>query len=287
MTAHRAIVLGMGLALLLAGCIAPPRSRSVRNGTDQADIGADYTVTVEPPAHWHIFDTHDLEATVEDASGDGVTGLNVAFQIARAGSDHVRRATVADGDVTDEGGGAYTYAYTPSSVAGYAATASVVDDGTAVATSAPLAFSTSRGGEEGIRVEADGSDYVYQIRYEWIPGHIHAADDEQATLLFAVMRGEETGQEINWEQPWRNTFLNVQDAAGPVVEITSADGTVDETLSASHQGEGEYVVRRTFSTDEVGHDGRDYQVRFTFEDPYNGATVTHEEAFPLHASAPH
>ncbi len=188
--------------------------------------------------------------------------------------------------VKDEGGGVYTLEYTPAELGAYALIARFNYEGQEFV-SAPVAFETARDGEEGIKVEAKGTSYVYQIRYNWVPGHIHASDKDKVRLVFEVMRGIPEGEKINWEQPWRNAFNHVGNAEHPEVIIESADGKVKEELHPVYMGKGIYEAERLFSVAEVGEQGRDYTVRFVFTDPHHGAQVTHEQPYPLHASAPH
>ncbi len=150
----------------------------------------------------------------------------------------------------------------------------------------PVAFEVAKGGEEDIRVDAQGTSYVYQIRYWWDPGHVHASDEEAVSLNFEIMRGIPEGDDINWEQPWTNAFNHIEDAENAIVQVTSADGTVSEELQPVYKGRGVYQAERIFPTAEVGEEN-DYELQFTFTDPFNGSEVTHAEAYGLHAVASH
>lgn len=254
-------------------------------GGDSAEPGA-YQITAEPIGHWHIFGAKQLQFTVHDAESEqGVSGLNLVVQIAQAGSSRVSERSVEDGDVIDEGNGVYSVEYAPSSIGAYSVVARFVHEGQAFVAQ-PVAFEVAKGGEEGIRVDAGGNSYVYQVRYHWDPGHGHASDTEPVKLLLEIMRGIPEGDAINWEQPWQNAFDHVTDADHMEIVIRSEDGAVVEELHTTYQGQGVYEVQRIFSVAEVG-DGQEYTVHCSFTDPYNGAHVGHSEPFALHISAPH
>jgi hypothetical protein len=245
-----------------------------------------FDITFEPIGHWHVFDSKALTVQVRDTDDqEGVTGLNLVVQITRVGSERVTERSVADGRVTDMGDGTYTVEYTPSSLGAYAVMARFTHDESEQA-SAPIPFEVAKAGEEGVMAVVDGVPFVYQVRYVWEPGHIHANDDEAVTLSFEIMRGLEEGDAINWAQPWRNMFDHVSGATDVHVELMSADGSVLEMLMPTYHGRGIYEVERVFPVAEVAG-GMDYEVRFVFTDPYNGAEVTHGEAFELHAVPSH
>lgn len=242
-------------------------------------------VSVEAIGHWHVFDSKTLTFHVTDDNGMGMAGLDLNVQIARAGSDSVTQRSVSGGEVQDLGDGTYTLEYAVSSLGSHAVLASVDAEGT-YAASAPIAFSVSKAGEEGVMVTADGTPYVYQIRYVWEPGHVHANDQDPVTLSFEVMRGIPEGDEINWAQPWANPFNHVTDASRSRVLVTSEDGSVSDELVTTYVGRGIYEAQRVFTEAEVG-DGTSYSVRLVFTDPYHGAEVTHDEAYPLNAVPAH
>ena len=190
------------LLLAFTGCTQEPAEEEVEALAPDA-----YSISLEPIGHWHVFSPKTLLFTVTDTATDqGVAGLDFTVQIARAESDSVSERTVADGDVADEGDGVYALEYTPSSIGAYSVAAAFVQNGQHFA-SAPTAFEVAKAGEEGIRASVDGTDYVYQIRYHFEPGHVHANDNEPVSIVFELMRGVETGDDINWEQPWTNTFV--------------------------------------------------------------------------------
>lgn len=248
---------------------------------------ASYSIDIEPIGHWHVFDEKTLLFNVQDtATSEGVEGLNLVAQIARAGSDSVSTRTVSDGDISDEGGGQYSLNYTASALDAYALLVQFETDGQ-LYVSQPVVFETSRAGEEGIRVEANDTSYAYQIRFNSDPGHIHANDDETATLVFELLRAIPTGDDINWDQPWRNPFDHVSGADDVVAVLNSADGEVSLEIPLTYQGRGIYQAEHTFPEDQVGHDGRDYEITAFFTDPVNGTQVTLSEPITLHVSSPH
>lgn len=229
---------------------------------------------MDPPGHWHVFWLKTLRFMVTNfADGQAATPSTVRAIVTRAN----------DGSVSEllterQNDGSYTTEFTPSVLTPHAVVL-VVEDGPDRQTSRPWAIEIARDGEEGIRAEAGGSTYVYQVRFDWSPGPILADDDDPAVLTFELMRGVQEGDAIKWDQPWFNTFENVGNAEDPSVHIQSDDGA-QETIEATYQSMGVYVARRVFSRNDVGA-GKTYGVRFTFRDPYNGAQVTNAEAYPL------
>lgn len=242
-------------------------------------------IAVAPIGHWHVFNEKTLTFDVTDKQGAGLGGLNLVVEIAREGSDRITVRSVADDQIVDEGGGTYTLAYTPSSIGSYAMHAKTVDEDHA-AVSMPIVFEVARDGDEGVKVTANGVDYVYQVRYNWDPGHIHANQDEPAKLVFELMRGVETGSDINWDRPWTNTFDHVTGAKDVAIRVVAEDGSVTEELSAVYRGRGIYEAGRIFAPDEVGHE-KLYEVAVSFVDPANDAMISNPEAYALRAVASH
>ncbi|MBI4236219.1 MAG: hypothetical protein HY688_02530, partial [Chloroflexi bacterium] len=182
----------------------------------------------------------------------------------------------------DEGAGVYSLEHTPLAIGPYALVLRFGWQGQEVVSS-PTAFEVVRDGEEGIRVEARGTSYVYQVRYNWEPGEAHASDTERVRLVFELMRGIPEGAAIRWDQPWLNAFNHVTNAED--TRVTVASSVVSEALRPAYRGMGVYEAERVFSVAEVAA-GREYDVRFTFTDPYNGAHVTHSEPYRLRAVPP-
>lgn len=262
------------LLLLLMSVLVP---------TDAQDAG-NYIITVEPIGHWHVFDAKTLIFSVFDSeTAEGIEGLELVAEIARAHSDSVTVRTVVDGQIMDEGDGLYSLEYTPSSLDSYALVIHFEQDGMPV-TSQPVAFETARAGEEGIMAETDDTTYVYQIRYNWAPGHVHANDEEPVTLTFELIRGIPTGDDINWEQPWTNAFDHVTDAQAALT-LTTEDG-MSEELPLVYRGRGIYEVQRLFTAEEVG-EAKDYSILCSFTDAFNGAQVSLSEPAILHAVSAH
>ncbi len=278
------------LSLAACGGAAAPEAASVESETEitvaTAPAPKNFAIEVEPIGHWHVSGAKTLLFTVAEVEGNiGQTGLDLVVQIARAGSLSVSERSVEKEQVTDEGDGIYALEYAPSSIGAYGLVARFTYEGQEFV-SKPVAFEVARDGEEGVRVDAQDTAYVYQVRYNWDPGHIHASDDEEATLVFEILRGVPEGDNINWDQPWQNVFNHVIDAETPKVIIESEDGVVSDEIEPVYQGKGIYEAQRTFSVAEVG-EGQEYEVHFVFTDPYNGAEVTHSEAYHLHAASSH
>lgn len=249
-----------------------------------AQDSASYLINIEPIGHWHVFGAKTLIFSVFDsATAEGVEGLDLVVEIARAHSDSVSTRTVADEQIVDEGDGLYSLEYTASALDAYALVVRFEQDGMTHA-SQPVAFETARAGEEGIMAEANGTTYVYQVRYNWEPGHIHANDEEPVTIIFELLRGIPTGDDINWEQPWTNSFDHVTDGEA-VLTLTTADGTSEE-LAMEYRGRGIYQAQRIFPADEVG-DSADYEIQISLTDAFNGASVSLDEPAILHAVPGH
>lgn len=286
------MVLGALILGLVVACGGTTEPEAVAEPEQQSEESAEMlspdaiAISLEEIGHWHIFAPKTLLFTVEDtATGEGVSGLDLSAMIVRAGSDRVTERSVSGEQIIDEGDGIYSLEYTPSAIGAYSLVGQVLKDGQHF-TSAPVVFEVARDGEEGIQVDANGTSFVYQIRYNWDPGHIHANDSESVTLVFELLRGIETGDEVNWEQPWQNTFNHINSLENAVVQIESEDGSISDELQLAYAGRGIFEAERIFPADEVG-EGMDYQVQLVFTDPDNGAEVTHSEAYPLHAVPGH
>lgn len=252
-------------------------------GSAVADGGS--KITLEPIGHWHVYATKTLKFSVHDSHEKGVAGLNLTVQIVRTGSDRVSLRSVKKGQVVDEGNGVYALKYTAASLGSYALSANYHHDGETTV-SPPTVFEVARDGDEGIKVEAKGTTYVYQTRYNWDPGHVHANDKAQVKLIFELLRGIPVGKDINWEKPYRNPFNHVNNAEKVTVTLVSKDGTVSENLTPVYKGRGIYEATRVFSVAEVGKE-RDYNVDISFLDLNNGAQVGNPESYLLHAVAGH
>ncbi|MBI2860740.1 MAG: hypothetical protein HYX91_04450 [Chloroflexi bacterium] len=245
-----------------------------------------FAIKMEPLGHWHVLKPKKLVYTVLDtATSQGKAGLKPVIQIARGGNPSVTVRSLENGQIKDEGQGIYTMEYTPADMVPHAFVFRFNVDGQEFV-SAPVAAELARDGEEGIKVEAKGTSYVYQVRYNWVPGHAHASDKDKVKMVFEIMRGLQEGDKINWEQPFRNTFDLITDADHAEVMIKSADGAVDQEVHPVYKGKGIYEAERLFSVAEVGKE-KIYDVRFSFTDPYNGAKVTHSEPYKLRISAAH
>lgn len=282
-------IASMATVLLLAACISTPTTTpsATEKEAPGSHLAADaFAIKVEPIGHWHLLKPKRLVFTVTDtATGQGKAGLKPVVQIVRSTSSSVSTRSLEKGQIVDEGNGIYSTEYTPGEMASYAFVFRFNFEGQEFA-SAPIPSEVVRDGEEGIKIEAKGTQYVYQIRYNWVPGHAHASDQDKVKLVFEIMRGIQEGTEINWEQPFRNAFNHIVDADHPEVMIESSDGQVDEEIHPVYKGKGIYEAERIFSVTEVGEE-KEYEIRFVFTDPYNGASVTHSEPYKLRVSAPH
>lgn len=246
-----------------------------------------YTFTMEPFGHWHVQSSKQLLFTVLNTeTGEPASVKDLVVQIVRAGSTRVTERSIDAGDIVFQGDGVYTMDYTPTSYAPHAFSARFSDGGQIFASPTWVA-EIAKAGEEGIRLDTADNTYVYQIRYYWDPGHAHASDTEPVMLSFEIMRGVQEGTEINWDQPWQNSFDHVIDAEHAEVIVTTADGAVAEDVHPTYKGKGIYEAERLFAVSEVGHDGMDYEVTIRFTDPENEGLVQNTEAFDLHVVSPH
>ncbi len=284
----------VGIGLLAAACNPVVMPSEVQTATEEdaaTEHGSHlppetFYINVEPIGHWHVGHAKTLLFTVAQMDDDkSISGLNLVVQIVRSGSSRVSERSVENEQVVDEGEGVYSLEYTASDMDSYGLVARFMHEGVEFV-SRPLAFEVVRDGEEGIRVDAQDTSYVYQIRYNWEPGHIHANDTDAVKLHFEIMRGVPEGTEIDWERPWQNAFDHINDAQDPVAFVESEDGVVIEELPVLYRGKGIYQAERVFSEAEVG-EGMAYNVHFVFTDPYTGAEVTHTEPYPLHAVPGH
>ena len=252
--------------------------------------GTHFTIAVKAIPPWHIFDTQKIEFAVTDkVSGKGKAGLSPVVQMHQRGTEQVTTWSLEKGQVIDQGNGAYTLEFTPAAVSAYALVVRFTQNGEE-SVSAPVAFDTSRAGEDGIKAEVGGKAYVYQVRYAWepavVPGHVFASDKDKVRLVFEIMRGIQEGNDIDWKEPWLNLFDHITNADRPAVLLKSMDGKVSQEIQARYMGRGVYQAERLFTIEEVGKEMR-YESTFVFTDPYNGAKVKNSKPFSLHASAPH
>lgn len=245
-----------------------------------------YTFLMEPPGHWHVYWRKRVRFSVRDRMTEELMpDKNLEVTVTRASDPKVTATfSVLRGQVTDEGEGLYSMEFMPLALTPHAFSVAFREEDGSVHSSQPWSVEIARDGEEGIRAESPDGDkaYVYQVRYDWSAGPIHADDTEPVTLTFELMRGHQEGDDINWEQPWLNSFDHVTDAQNVVAEITTAEGeTVIDTVAAEYRGMGVYQAKRVFPASEVGREGKTYGVTFRFTDPYNGASVANEEAYGL------
>jgi hypothetical protein len=265
-------------ALLVEGAIACSISVLLANAA-VAQVAAG--ITVGEIGHWHVNDTKQLTISVMEA--DANSEVEPWVEISQVGSDRVR--VYGKDRLTADGDGNYALAYTPSAIGGYALVAKAMV-GEELVSSNPVAFEVARAGDEGIKVTVDGTDYVYQIRYNWDPGHIHASHDHAVSLVFELMRGIPTGNAINWDRPWTNGFDHVVGAQDAKAILQSEDGTVTDNIDLAYQGRGIYRGERVFEPSEVGEE-RIYEVVLRFTDPTNSADVASPGGYGLRAVAGH
>ncbi len=266
------------LALLLAAC-----------GIDQEDydtviaerdtllaemqkVAPSLNIEIDPLGHWHLTRAKPLTFTVTDAGDNPVTGLEPTVTVkTAAGSVDVL------GQVVDNDDGTYTVEYTALDLgSGYSAAYSI-----------GIAFSYEgfrysnhwpaevvRDGNEGITPTLGGTMYSYQVRYAWVPGRIASGDE--VTMYFEPRRAIQTGDELNTEQPWSNTFNHILDLENISVVVETAAGSTVATLTPTYSGLGMYRVKYTPAS------AGDFKVSLLFTDPFNGFTIdSAETSYPL------
>jgi hypothetical protein len=272
----RAIMIMSILAIMaavpfLVGCTQTPRV-------------AVLSIEMTPTGHWHATRAKELTFAVADEAGNPVTGLSPMVTVKSFGSDRARNIEAAD-----NGDGSYSAQYTANNIgSGYALAYSVSlafeYNGTAYFDAWPV--EVVRDGREDIMPTIGGTKYAYQVRYGWNPGHVHASDEEKVDLIFEPRRAIQTGNQLNTEQPFRNTFNHLPGLEATVL-VEAVDGSVSETLTATYLGLGVYRAQRAFSEAEVG-ERREYKISFLFTDPFNEFTIDKSEtAYPLVAVEEH
>lgn len=241
------------------------------------------TITVTPPegpllnveigdiGHWHFTAAKLLTFTVTDADDNPVTGLTPTVTIKTpAGSD------ILEG-VVDNDDGSYSVEYTALDLGsgysvGYSIGITFSYEGTNYSNHWPA--EVVRDGNERIFPTLDGTMYAYQVRYALVPGRIASGDE--VTIYFEPRRAIQTGDELNIEQPWQNTFNHIIDLENLSVVVEDAAGSVVATLTPTYTGLGMYRVEYTPTS--VG----EYTVSFLFTDPFNGYTIDKAEtSYPL------
>ena len=237
-----------------------------------------FSFSMEPPGHWHVFWRKRVRFLVHpEAAFDAPTSIDISMS--RACDDLI--VTIP---ATPDPDGGYGAEFTPLALSPHAFSIAF-DSGGRMITSRPWAVEIARDGEEGIRADANGTSYVYQVRFNWPPGPIAANDSEPIVLSFEIMRGIQEGPAIAWDRPWLNQFNHVTNGMMVEAAITPTDSVVTHVVPATYRGMGVYAVPRVFGADEVGTQ-RTYGVRLSFTDPYNGARVSNQQAYPLQIEPP-
>jgi len=238
-------------------------------------------IVMTPPGHWHVTRAKTLSFTVTD-DDNPIAGLSPIVTV-KTHAGTVERLSAAD-----NGDGTYSVEYVAGDIgSGYSMAYSVLFsaeyNGASYFDAWPV--EVVRDGSEDIMPTINDTLYAYQVRYGWDPGTIHASDTDLVNMYFEPRRAIQEGNDINAQQPWRNSFNHLTDLV-PTVLVQSADGTVSEILDAAYTGLGVYRAQRIFSVEEVGT-WTDYTVSFLFTDPYNGFEIdASETAYPLTVSAP-
>ncbi len=264
------------IAFLAVGCAKPapppaPPSAPAPAPAPKPAPPAVLNIEMEPAGHWHVTRAKTLSFTVTDEGGNPVTGLKPTITV------KTHEETVSLINAIDNGDGSYSADYIAKDIgSGYAIAYNVLfsfeREGSHYADAWPV--EVVRDGNEGILPTLQSTLYSYQVRYGWDPGSIAAGDE--VTMYFEPRRAIQTGDDINTEMPWRNTFNHIIDLENISVVIEAANGSEVATLNPAYAGLGIYRVNYTPTS------AGEYEVSFLFTDPSNGFTIDKAEtSYPL------
>ena len=229
------------------------------------------SIEMEPAGHWHVTRSKTLNFTVADDAGNPEAGLNPTVTIKSLDGTLVKISA------NDNGDGSYSADYTAIDVGtGYAMAYSVSfsfeHEGTRYVEAWPV--EVVRDGNERIMPTLGGTVYSYQVRYAWVPGRV--APGDEVTMYFEPRRALQTGDQLNTEQPWRNTFNHLPDLENISVVVETVAGSQVATLTPTYSGLGIYQAKYTPTS------AGEYKVSFLFIDPFNGYTIDKAEtSYPL------
>ncbi len=249
------------VSTLLVSCAGQPQSK-----------GPSLNIELGPIGHWHVTKDKLLTFTVTDANGNPITGLKPTVTVKTlAGSVDTL------GEVAGNGDGTYSVEYTALDLgsgysAGYSIGIAFSYQGTNY--SNHWTAEVVRDGNERIMPTLGSTMYSYQVRFAWDPGHI--APGDEVTIYFEPRRAIQTGEQINTEQPWLNTFNHLIDLENVSVVVETITGSPVATLTPTYSGLGIYQAKYTPTS------AGEYKVSFLFTDPSNGYTIDKgETSYPL------
>lgn len=238
-----------------------------------------YIITLEPPGHIHTFREATLTFKVTTEEGEPVTGLSPIIARQFEGSDRV--SETKEGDIVDNGDGTYTWKRSFNDAGVYVLTFKFEREGITYSNSFPLETSKA-GGERIFCPSKEEPEFAYQIRWEVIPGHIHAGDE----VTFKIELKRSINEEVNTEKPWLNSFdpLTLDDLkpAGNLPEVAVGSASGEESLSVEYSGFGIYEAKYKF-----GHvdEKTTYWLHVTFEDECGkvdeSGETEHDYQFPV------
>ena len=273
-------VVGMALSLILASCAAGITQEDYDAVVAERDaaqatlekVAPSLNIEIGAIGHWHFTKDKLLTFTVTDAGGNPIIGLRPTVTVkTTAGSVDTLRQVVDNGD------GSYAAEYTALDLgsgysAGYSIGIAFSYEGFNYSNHWPA--DVARNGNERITPTLAGTMYSYQVRYAWVPGRIEHEDE--VTMYFEPRRAIQTGDELNTEQPWLNTFNHILDLENVSVVVETAAGSTVATLTPTYSGLGIYQAKYTAA--EHG----EFKVSFLFTDPFNGYTIDKAEtSYPL------
>ncbi|MBI4320108.1 MAG: hypothetical protein HY675_16580 [Chloroflexi bacterium] len=244
-------------------------------GTTAAVAASGVGIALTPPGHWHATKGKKLTFTITDAtSGQPLPGLKPEVTVQTLGG---RTDTLTP---ADNGDGTYTADYTAWEIGSayatfYSILLTVEKDGVRYSEAWPV--EVVRDGREDIMPVLAGVKYAYQVRYGWNPGVAKMGDE--VNLIFEPRRATQTGDQLNTQQPFRNTFNHVADLEDVKI-LVEKDGQVVEELAATYNGLGIYSAKHSF--DASGN----YKVSLLFTDPANGFSIEKSDtSYPLLVNA--
>ncbi len=205
--------------------------------------GHAYVISLEPTGHIHTYRESALTFKVATEDGQIVNGLSPTVGYQFQSSDTMRESK--EGDVFDNNDGTYTWKKTFNDTGVYVVAFNFPHEGLTHSKAFPIETSKA-GGERIYCPDKDNPKFVYQVRWEAVPGHIHSGGE----VTFEVELKRSFNKEINTEQPWSNKFdhLTPQDLrlSGGLPEIAIASAGGETPLKVQYAGMGIYEVKHKF-----------------------------------------
>ncbi len=275
--------MGVVLSLILTSCAAAGVAqedydavvveRDALIKAEMQKVAPSLNIEIGAIGHWHLTKDKLLTFTVTDAGDNPITGLKPTVTVKTlAGSVDVL-PNVADND-----DGSYSVESTARDLgSGYSAGYSIgiVFSYEGFNYSNHWPAEVVRDGNERITPTVGGTMYSYQVRYAWVPNRSITTGDE-VTMYFEPRRAVQTGDQLNTEQPWQNTFNHILDLENISVVVETAASSTVATLTPTYSGLGIYQAKYTPTS------AGEFKVSFLFTDPFNGYAIDKTEtSYPL------